>query len=129
MAVNHTHKAEFLAAGYEPMMYGGVEYGEVRERGNFSFTRIYEAGHEVPYYQPQAALAHFQRVIEGVDIPSGMEKVTANLTSNGPANATHTNPYVSLPPTESSKRAAWSSSIVASYDMLDQMPPPTATPA
>lgn len=111
------------------MMYGGVEYGEVRERGNFSFTRIYESGHEVPFYQPQAALAHFQRVIEGVDIPNGREKVTANLTSHGPANATHTNSFVALPPTESSKLAAWSSSVVASYATLDQMPPPTATPA
>lgn len=129
MAVNHTHKAEFLAAGYEPMLYNGVEYGEVRERGNFSFTRIYESGHEVPFYQPQAALAHFQRVIEGLDIPKGKEKLTANLTSNGPTNATHTNSFVSLPPTESSKLAAWSSSLVASYDALDMMPPPTGTPA
>lgn len=127
-AVNHTHKADFLAAGYEPMVYGGMEYGEVRERGNFSFTRIYEAGHEVPFYQPQAALAHFQRVIEARDIPTGLEMVTANLTSNGTPNATHTNPYVSLPPTESAARASWSASLVASYDMLDQMPPPTPTP-
>ena len=126
--VNHTHKADFLAAGYEPMVYGGMEYGEVRERGNFSFTRIYEAGHEVPFYQPQAALAHFQRVIEARDIPTGMEKVTANLTSYGTPNATHTNPYVSLPPTGSAARASWSASLVASYDMLDQMPPPTQTP-
>ena len=32
-------------------MYNGVEYGETREYGNFSFTRVYESGHEIPYYQ------------------------------------------------------------------------------
>ncbi|KAK4495036.1 hypothetical protein PRZ48_013363 [Zasmidium cellare] len=129
LALNHTHKAEFHAAGYEPLLYNGTEYGETRERGNLSFTRIYESGHEVPYYQPGAALAHFERVISGLDVPSGKEKVTANLTSNGPLNATHTNEYVSLPPTQSSAFAAWSSSVVASYDALDLAPPPTGTPA
>lgn len=33
------------------MVVGGTEYGEVRQYGNFSFARIYESGHEVPYYQ------------------------------------------------------------------------------
>lgn len=50
-ALKYKYQKEFLAAGYAPLMYNGKEYGEVREYGNFSFTRIYEAGHEVPYYQ------------------------------------------------------------------------------
>lgn len=33
------------------MVVDGTEYGEVRQYGNFSFARIYEAGHEIPYYQ------------------------------------------------------------------------------
>jgi carboxypeptidase C (cathepsin A) len=53
--VNYTHKAEFNAAGYAPFIVDGVEYGEVRQYGNFSFARIYEAGHEVPYYQRKIA--------------------------------------------------------------------------
>ena len=51
LALKYSNKKEFAAAGYQAMVAGGVEYGEVREYGNFSFTRIYEAGHEVPYYQ------------------------------------------------------------------------------
>jgi carboxypeptidase C (cathepsin A) len=51
LAVNYTHSAEFAAAGYEPFTVDGTEYGEVRQYGNFSFLRIYEAGHEVPFYQ------------------------------------------------------------------------------
>jgi carboxypeptidase C (cathepsin A) len=41
------------------MTVSGVEYGETREYGNFSFTRVYEAGHGVLYYQPIATLALF----------------------------------------------------------------------
>jgi carboxypeptidase C (cathepsin A) len=33
------------------MVVDGTEYGEVRQYGNFSFARIYESGHEIPYYQ------------------------------------------------------------------------------
>ena len=47
LAVNYTNSAEFRAAGYTPFLVDGTEYGEVRQYGNFSFVRIYEAGHEV----------------------------------------------------------------------------------
>lgn len=51
LAVNYSHAAEFRAAGYAPFVIDGTEYGAVRERGNFSFVRIYESGHQVPYFQ------------------------------------------------------------------------------
>jgi carboxypeptidase C (cathepsin A) len=51
LAVNYTHAARFRAAGYAPYVIDGTEYGAVRERGNFSFVRIYESGHQVPYFQ------------------------------------------------------------------------------
>ncbi|KAF2089818.1 peptidase S10, serine carboxypeptidase [Saccharata proteae CBS 121410] len=97
LAVNYTHKPEFAAAGYQPMTVDGVEYGEVRQYGNFSFLRVYESGHLVPYYQPIAALAMFNRTINHLNIADGTIPVTANLSSVGTANATHTEPYVALP--------------------------------
>ncbi|TKA74781.1 hypothetical protein B0A55_03847 [Friedmanniomyces simplex] len=115
--------AQFAATGYQPLMYDGVEYGEVRQYGNFSFTRVYESGHEVPYYQPQAALAVFNRTLNHFNVADGTMPVTANLTSSGPANATHTAPFVALPPTGSASFAAWSSSVIASYSSLDNEPP------
>jgi hypothetical protein len=101
------------------MVVDGTEYGEVRQYGNFSFARIYESGHEIPYYQRKsisrpaaptvlinvgvlmrsiavAALGYFNRTLYHWDIATGEKKVTANLTSSGPANATHTNSYVAL---------------------------------
>ena len=42
LAVNYTHKEQFAAAGYAPFTVNGIEYGEVRQYGNFSFLRVYE---------------------------------------------------------------------------------------
>ncbi|KAL9005667.1 MAG: hypothetical protein Q9188_001573 [Gyalolechia gomerana] len=96
LAVNYTNKAEFAAAGYTPFMVDGTEYGEVREYGNFSFLRIYEAGHEVPFYQPLASLEFFRRVLGGRDIAMGTTQLTGTYSTNGNANATHTESSVAL---------------------------------
>ena len=62
LAMEYTHSDEFRAAGYAPMMVDGTEYGEVRQYGNFSFARVYEAGHEIPYYQRKSSCyTHFSQ--------------------------------------------------------------------
>lgn len=104
LQVNYTHAKQFRAAGYTPLLVNGKEFGEVRQYGNFSFTRVYEAGHEVPYYQPEASLALFNRTINLVDIATGKKKITANLRTNGTATATHRESFVPLP--KSTKAAA-----------------------
>ncbi|KAF2443671.1 peptidase S10, serine carboxypeptidase [Karstenula rhodostoma CBS 690.94] len=98
LAVNYTHAEAFRASGYVPFLVDGVEYGETREYGNFSFTRVYEAGHEIPYYQPAASLEMFKRVLQGLVIPDGSKVVTAEFQTNGSAEATHTEAFVPLPP-------------------------------
>jgi hypothetical protein len=87
-------------------MVNNTEYGEVRQHGNLSFLRIYEAGHEVPYYQPLAALALFNRTINHWDVAEGVEMVTANLTTHGEAMATHTESFVALPSSTSSSSSS-----------------------
>lgn len=106
MQVNYTHASEFRSAGYAPFVVDDVEYGEVRQYGNFSFLRIYEAGHEVPFYQPVGSLALFNRTINHVDLATGTEPVTGNLATNGTAKATHTNSYVALPSSTGSTSGA-----------------------
>ncbi|OSS47146.1 hypothetical protein B5807_09919 [Epicoccum nigrum] len=109
LAVNHTNKAAFNAAWYTPFLVDGVEYGEVREYGNFSFTRMYESGHEVPYYQPKASLEYFKRVLDHKNIADGSQDVTADYGTNGTAHATHTESIVALLPTDSPTPSSYSS--------------------
>lgn len=97
LAMNYTHSKEFQAAGYAPFLVDGKEYGETREYGNFSFTRVYEAGHEVPYYQPVAALQLFNRTLNGWELPTGQKKLKPGFGSSGPASATHIETSVPLP--------------------------------
>lgn len=106
LAINYTHSAEFRAAGYEPFVLNGIEYGEVRQYGNFSFLRMYESGHEVPFYQPAASLALFARVLGNLDIATGEEVLTGTYASEGNANATATEPYVAIPSITGSGAAA-----------------------
>lgn len=49
----------------------GVVHGQVRQSDLFSFVRIYESGHEVPFYQPLAALELFERLLNQSDIETG----------------------------------------------------------
>lgn len=118
LEVNYAHKEEFAAAGYAPFIVDGTEYGEVRQYGNFSFLRVYEvstltpfllflltvrqAGHEVPFYQPEASLEMFRRVLLGLDLADGDLRFSSNYSSPGLANATHTEPFVALPSSTSS---------------------------
>lgn len=111
-ALNYTYSAQFAKTGYVGMMVDGVQYGETREYGNFSFTRVYEAGHEVPYYQPIAALQLFNRTINGYDTATGTEKVTVDLSTNGTAETTHTESFVALPSSTSASAAASSNTII-----------------
>ena len=98
LALNYSEAAEFKATGYEPFIAGnGTEYGEGRQYGRFSFLRIYESGHEVPYYQPEAALAFFKRVLGNLVLADGSEALTPTYNSTGTVNATHTEAFVPLP--------------------------------
>ena len=106
LQVGYTHSAEFRAAGYAPFVVDGTEYGQVRQYGNFSFMTIYEAGHEVPFYQPLASLELFRRVLGNLDIATGGVPLTGTYETKGNANETHTEPYVPIPSETGSAFAA-----------------------
>ena len=90
--IPYSHQADFLSAGYQPIavnpFYSG---GQVKQYGNFSFARVYQAGHMVPAYQPEASLAIFERAVFNKDIATGtvdLLKDTAYKTK-GPDNTWH----------------------------------------
>jgi hypothetical protein len=86
LAIPHSEQGAFKAAGYTPLMtnasYSG---GQVRQHGNLSFSRVYEAGHEVASYQPETAYRVFMRAIFGLDIATGQVSAQ-NYTTIGPEN-------------------------------------------
>lgn len=97
LQMNHSTSEEFRASNYTPFVVDGEEYGVVRQYGNYSFVRLYNSGHEAPYYQPKASLEHFRRLINGLVIADGSSPVTDDYQTPGTPNATHTEPYPPLP--------------------------------
>ncbi|KAK7919892.1 hypothetical protein PG985_007914 [Apiospora marii] len=106
LAVPYARAGEFAAAGYEAFLAPpvpdsvpdkgkddtdeeGVVAGMTRQVGNYSFTRVFQAGHEVPSYQPAAAYAAFTRAMFDRDIPTGLRRVTGDLATVGPADTWH----------------------------------------
>ena len=81
----------FFSAGYAQIVVNDSYVGGVvRQYGNLSFSRIYDAGHLIPAYQPETAFTVFTRVIMGSDISLGEPADLSTYTSNGTANATET---------------------------------------
>jgi hypothetical protein len=85
---------EIGAAGYNDAGFvnittsDGVVHGQVRQSGLFSFVRIYEAGHEVPFYQPLASLEVFERALAQKDIATGKVKVSSHYKTKGTPTST-----------------------------------------
>lgn len=84
--------APFYSAGYADIVVNSSYVGGVvRQYGNLSFSRIYDAGHLIPAYQPETAFTVFTRIIMGTDMSLGESVDLSTYTSNGTANATYTN--------------------------------------
>lgn len=78
---------DFKKAGYANIETNSSYVGGlVRQHGNLSFARVFQAGHEVPYYQPETAYQIFNRVIFNKDVATGRENA-ANYSSCGPSSA------------------------------------------
>ncbi|KAK0255716.1 hypothetical protein B0A54_11030 [Friedmanniomyces endolithicus] len=79
----------FVSAGYENISTSDdIVHGQVKQNGNFAFVRIYESGHEVPFYQPLVALEMFERAICGLDIAVGTEGIWNGYKTVGPPTST-----------------------------------------
>jgi hypothetical protein len=80
----------FDTAGYTDIVTeDGITHGQVKQSGNFSFVRIYESGHEVPFYQPLVSLAIFERSTGAKDIATGTIDVTPEYKTVGTPKSTY----------------------------------------
>lgn len=92
------YAALFPGAGYAPIITNSSYIGGVvRQYGNLSFSRIYDAGHSVPAYQPETAFQVFARIMTGTSISTGEDIDISTYNSTGPPNATHTTSLPSSP--------------------------------
>lgn len=60
----------------------------------------------VPYYQPKASLELFRRVLGNLIIADGSEAVSDDYSTEGEAEATHTESFVPLPTASASASAS-----------------------
>ena len=100
LAVPYSRKDEFAGAGYAPLITPDGISGMTRQVGNFSFTRVFQAGHEVPAYQPAAAYEIFMRSTFHRDIATGFIPVTDDLVTVGPNDTKHIRNVPPEPPKE-----------------------------
>lgn len=92
LAIPHANASLFASAGYAPVIVNATYIGgQVRQHGNLSFTRVYEAGHEVPAYQPETAYRIFQRALFNLDIATGNTSTLANpaYSTTGPSDVSN----------------------------------------
>lgn len=93
-----SYASAFSAAGYADIVVNSTYVGgAVRQYGNLSFSRIYDSGHFVPFYQPETAFTVFTRIMLGTDLSTGEPINLSNFSSTGPQNATHTNSIPAQP--------------------------------
>lgn len=78
----------FPQAGYAPIIVNETYVGgEVRQYGNLSFSRIFQAGHAVPAYQPETAFQVFARILLGTDIGTGRAIDISSYGTEGNQNS------------------------------------------
>ncbi|KAL6890098.1 Alpha/Beta hydrolase protein [Trichoderma evansii] len=84
------------------LVYGDRDYqcncGVVRQYGNLSFSRVFDAGHQVPYYQPETAYRIFSRAMACADIATGQVIAGASYSTVGPGSSFDIKNTVPQPP-------------------------------
>lgn len=94
LAIDFAYTSEFHAAGYEPITVATASDadfmgGLVRQFGNLSYSRVFQAGHEIPSWQPETALAIFERALGNRDIATGHKDTSSSseqYSSVGPSD-------------------------------------------
>ncbi|KAE8330581.1 Alpha/Beta hydrolase protein [Aspergillus sergii] len=77
LSIKHDQSAEFSSSGYADLITNRTYVGGVvRQHGNLSFTRVFDAGHTVPAFQPETMFRVFSRIMSSKDIATGNVTLT-----------------------------------------------------
>ena len=97
LAANWTGAATYAKAGYEAIRVNSSYVGGVvKQHGLLSFSRVFQAGHDVSWYQPETSSRIFERAVFGRDIPTGKRDLvsrrrgaarTSKYSTKGPLSA------------------------------------------
>lgn len=88
----------FDEAGYADIFVNDTyRGGHVRQAGDLSFSRIFQAGHSVPVHQPETAFQVFERIISGKSVSTGQYANLSNFTTKGRKDSHHRDYLPSLP--------------------------------
>ena len=61
--LHFAQSADFNSKALVPYTVNGVQYGVFKTAGNLSFLNVFNAGHEVPAYQPVLSLQAFMQTL------------------------------------------------------------------
>ncbi len=88
-AAKWAHQQGFLNAGYEKIQgIKGGGRGVVKQFGLLSFSRVFDAGHAVNAYKPEATYRIFERAMFGKDIATGSESaIGVGYHTTGPTDS------------------------------------------
>ncbi|KAI3396277.1 hypothetical protein diail_12359 [Diaporthe ilicicola] len=90
LSASYSDALSFQSAGYAPITTNSsYQGGLVRQFKNFSFSRVFEAGHAAAAYQPETVLRIFERAIFGKDVATGEADAgqSSGYASQGPASS------------------------------------------
>jgi carboxypeptidase C (cathepsin A) len=88
LAIESQFQESFSTAGYAEIITNSTYVGGlVRQHSNLTFSRVFQAGHEVPYYQPETAYQIFNRVMFNQDVATGSMDVGGGYKTEGRESA------------------------------------------
>ncbi|KAK0649965.1 Alpha/Beta hydrolase protein [Cercophora newfieldiana] len=88
LVMSHPGAPAFRSAGYTSIVTNSsYDGGLVRQHGNLSFSRVFQAGHHVAAYQPETVYRIFNRAMFGKDVATGKTDVDSGYSTKGPLSA------------------------------------------
>ncbi|KAI3326231.1 alpha/beta-hydrolase [Xylariaceae sp. AK1471] len=92
LAVDYSDASAFASAGYAEISTKSNHIGGmVRQRGAYSFSRIFQAGHQLSRYDRETAYRVFERTISGQDVATGKIPIigVSEYTTEGLSSIRH----------------------------------------